>query len=167
MRRRSSILLWAGIGLILWAGSVTLAAERAESGPWPEGTLLKGVDGAVACADSNDVWFFELGQDVNEPTLQMPMGTRFALLPSATLGYLVADVNDRHLPRYRLTGQVTQYHGANFLWTSYFLPLSKLKDANEPGPVEPVEGIVDPNAMAVDKMDSEEMTIPAEIAERR
>ena len=165
MRCRSSILLWAGIGLILWAAPAVWSAERAKSkpGPWHEGTMVKGVDGAVVRGDSNDVWFFELGQDVNEPVLQIPMGTRFALLPSATLGYLVADVNDRHLPRYRLTGQVTQYHGANFLWVSYFLPLSKLKDANEPGPVE---GIVDPNAMSGDKMDSAEMTIPDEIAER-
>lgn len=166
MRRRSSILSWAGIGLILWAGSVALATERAKGGPWPEGTLLKGVDGSVVRTDSNDLWFFEVGQDVNEPAGRIPKGTRFALLPSATLAHLVVDVNDRHLPRYRLTGQVTQYQGANFLWTSYFLPLSKLKDANEPAPGQRSQERVDPNAVAVEQMDSDEMTIPAEIAER-
>lgn len=164
MRHRSSILLWAGIGLILWSAPAVWSAERVEGMSWPEGTLLKGVDGSVVHADSNDLWCFEVGSDVNEPALRVPKGTRFALLPSATLAHLVADVNDRQLPRYRLTGQVTQYHGANFLWLAYFLPLSKLKDANEPAPG--VDGIVDPNAVAVETMDSAGMKIPAEIAER-
>jgi len=168
MRRKSVVTLRTSVALILLVLGGGGGAERIEPkpGPWPEGTTLKGIDGSVIRADSNDLWLFEVGRDVNEITPQIPMGTRFALLSSATLEHLVADVNDRHLPQYRLTAQVTQYRGANFLWTSYFLPLSKLKDANEPAQVEGLERAVDANAVAVDRMDSDEMAIPEEVAAR-
>ena len=156
----------AGVGLILLLAAAAGAAESELPQLLPEGTLLKGVDGTVVCVDSNDLWRFELGADVNETDTRIAAGTRFELLPSAILEHLIVDVNDRQLPRYRLTAQMTQYRGMNFLLPSYYLPLSKLKDANEPALPELPARPADANAVATGTPDSDDMAIPPEIAER-
>jgi hypothetical protein len=139
-------------------------AAKGDAGTKPlrEGTMLKSVDGTIRRADSNDLWYFDVAGDVNEPDLQIPAGTPFALLPSTTLEYLLADANDRQTPRYRLTAQATEYRGTNFLFPSYFLPLSRLRDANEPPTPEPS----DVNVPATGALDGDGMLIPAEIAQR-
>jgi len=161
----------SGMLLILWTAALAGAAERIEPlefkpASWPEGTMLKSVDGSLARLDSNDLWCFEVARDVNEISPPVPKGTRLTLLPSALLEQLVVDVNDRHLPRYRLTAQVTQYRGKNFLWATYYVPLSRLKDANEPAPVEPQAATSDANEVAADALAGAEMPIPEEIARR-
>lgn len=171
MRRKSVVTLRASVALILLVAIAAGGTERIEPleskpKPLPEGTMLKSVDGSVVRLDSNDVWCFEVGRDVNETDPKIPMGTRLALLPSATLEHLVTDVNDRHLPRYRLTAQVTQYHGANFLWAIYYVPLSRLKDANEPAPAALPTGPLDANDVTAGAVASEGMPIPEEIAAR-
>ncbi|NIO32744.1 MAG: hypothetical protein GTN75_13250, partial [Gemmatimonadetes bacterium] len=93
----------------------------------PEATVLDGVDGMVVPTDANDGWFFELTADVNTVNARAAAGTRLPLLPSAILERLIVDVNDRYTPRYRLTAYVTQYQGRDYLFPTYYLPLSKLK----------------------------------------
>ncbi len=100
----------------------------------PEGTVLQSIDGTLAWTEGNDAWSFALSDDVNDAGVLVPAGTRLELLPSATLAQMVADANERLVPQYRLAAQVTRYQGRNFLLASYFLPLSKLQDANEPVP---------------------------------
>lgn len=102
------------------------------SGVLPEGTVLRSVDGALVAADGNDVWFFELSDDVSDASVRVPAGTRLGLLPSRTLAQMIADANERRLPQYRIAAQVTRYQDRNYLLAQYYLPLSKLKDANEP-----------------------------------
>jgi len=128
--------------------------------------MLKSVDGTILRADSNDIWLFEVAQDVNEVDVQLPAGTRFELLPSMTLGDLLVDANDRVTPRYRLTGQVTQYRETNFLLAGYYLPLSKLKDANEPGGLESLPESAGATARAPGAPSGDAMAIPPEIIER-
>ena len=78
----------------------------------PETAVLDRVDGRLLHVDANegpqtqnsafgspDTWLFELTTDVKTPDYQLPAGTRFVLLPSVTLGRLIADVNDRVAPR--------------------------------------------------------------------
>ncbi len=113
---------------------VVLAATT--SGVLPEGAVLRSVDGNLVPVDANDVWLFELSDDVNVADVQVPAGTRLELLPSATLGQMIADANERLVPQYRLVGQVTRYDGRNFVLASYYLPLSKLKDADEPAQMQ-------------------------------
>lgn len=125
------------VGVLASAATGTVAAPGKLL---PEGTVLQGVDGAIVRADSNDIWFFELNEDVNDAGVQVLAGTRLELLPSATLEQMLADANDRLLPRYRLTAQVTRYQGTNFLFASYYLPLSKLKDINEPAQPQDARG---------------------------
>lgn len=134
MRRELTVVLGAGLGLLWLVAVSAVVAEEAVRKPLPEGTVLQGVDGAIVRIDSNDIWFFELSEDVNDAGVQIPAGTRLELLPSATLEQVLADANERLLPQYRLTAQVTRYQGENFLLASYYLPLSKLKDGNEPMP---------------------------------
>ncbi len=131
--KRKWVARWAGLlGLALLVVSATGGAELVIAQLLPEGTVLKSVDGVIVRADSNDVWLFEVTRDVNEADVQLPAGTRLELLPSVTLGDLLVDANDRVVARYRLTGQVTLYRQTNFLLAGYYLPLSKLKDPNEP-----------------------------------
>ena len=96
-----------------------------------EGTVLAGVDGTLVADDVNDLWRFELGEDVNDVGVSVAAGTRFTLLPSAVLEALIADVNDRQAARYKLSATVTRYRGRNFLFASRFLPLSKLRSSEE------------------------------------
>jgi hypothetical protein len=70
--------------------------------------------------------------DVKTPDYRLPAGTRFVLLPSATLARLITDVNERSAPRYRLSARVTRYQGKNSLFPTYYLPLSKFKDDKSP-----------------------------------
>ena len=166
--KRESITRWqAAVALVLYMVTAGWAGEPMAPTLLLEGTMLKSVDGVVVPADGNDLWRFEVGPDANETSPLTPAGTRLALLPSATLERLVTDANDRQSPRYRLTGQVTQYREANFLWVIYYVPLSKWKDANEPAPTPaPIEPVVEPNAVTTDRADGEELAIPEVIAER-
>ncbi len=91
-----------------------LCARRPRK-PLPETAVLDRVDGRLLHIDANDTWLFELAAEVKMPEYQRPAGTRFVLLPSATLGRLIADVNDRAAPRYRLLARVTSYQGRNYL----------------------------------------------------
>ncbi len=140
-------------------------AVAAPSKLLPEGTVLQGVDGAIVRADSNDIWLFELNEDVNDAGVQVLTGTRLELLPSATLEQMLADANDRLLPRYRLTAQVTRYQGTNFLFASYYLPLSKLKDINEPAQPQNAQGAPDATQAGTDRS-SGALAIPPEVLEK-
>lgn len=93
----------------------------------PETAILDRVDGRLVHVDANDTWLFELTQEVKTPDYTLLPGRRFVLLPSATLGRLIADVNERVAPRYRLSARVTRFDGQNYLFPTYFLPLSKFK----------------------------------------
>jgi hypothetical protein len=161
------IARWGGVlGWILLAVSLAGGADLVLPTVLSEGTILKSVDGTILQADSNDVWHFEVTEDVNEVDLQLAAGTRFRLLPSMTLGDLLIDANDRVAPRYRLTGQLTEYRETNYLLPGYYLPLSKLKDANEPGGLESLPDLTGTSAGAANEPTGAAMTIPPEILER-
>ena len=93
-----------------------------------DATVLSSVDGKLVHVDVNDTWWFEFTARVKGDKYEIPAGTRLRLLPSSTLERLIADVNDRYTPSYRLSAQITRYRGVNFLLATYFLPLSKFKD---------------------------------------
>jgi len=130
MRGKSRTL--AVVATLALAGAA-LGAQSVAGKPLPEATMLNAVDGKLLHMDANDTWWFELTGEVKSETFRLAEGTRFLLLPSAILEQLIADVNDRFVPTYRLTARVTRYQGANFLLATYFLPLSKFKsDKPEP-----------------------------------
>jgi hypothetical protein len=138
-----------------------------------DGFALAGVDGRLIGSDSNDVWFFELSEDVNDYRAVAKAGTRLELLASSTLERMVADAQTRSSPAYRLwNAEVTRYKGRNFLFPRYFLPLRKTEDRRqktEDGKEE-TEGesqISDPNTseVAIDEP-NDILTVPPEIIER-
>ncbi len=151
----------AAIVLVLELAGVGLCAQPTVAGPLAEATVLSGVDGRLVHLDANDTWWFEFTAQVKGKKYQIPAGTRLKLLPSGTLERLIADVNDRYAPLYRLSARVTQYHGANFLLATYFLPLSKFKgdEGSEDGGQKTEGGTADLPA-------DPELGIPPEIIEK-
>jgi len=136
--------------------------ERSTPRLLAEGTVLSAVNGRLIADDANDLWRFELSDDVNDVRMRIAAGTRFTLLPSAVLESLIVDVRGRQAARYKLSATVTRYRGENFLFASRFLPLSKLKgteaigaDPNAPGGDENVGAGGDEPALA--------MAIPPEV----
>jgi len=157
MRDKSRIL---GTALVLAMAGAGLAAQPVANKPLPEATMLNSVDGKLVRVDANDAWWFELTDEVKSQTFRLAAGTRFMLLPSVVLEQLIADVNDRFAPTYRLTAQVTRYQEANFLLATYFLPLSRFKsDKPEAADARP--------KIAADNLPIDpELAVPPEILEK-
>lgn len=148
------------------AALVSASAAQPSAAPLvPDGTVLQGIDGTLTRDDSNDLWLFQFARDVNGVSGALPAGSQLEVLASSILDSMVADANDRLLPRYRLSALVTRYRGANYLFPSYYLPLSKLKDANEPESSEAVEEDADVQA-ETDIQSNGALEIPEEVLER-
>jgi hypothetical protein len=155
--------------VVLGAGGAGLGGLPQVRKLLPEATVLDRLDGKIIHVDANDTWLFELERDVNSVDVRMPAGTRLVLLPSATLGKLIADMNDRAGPQYRLTVRVTQYQGRNYLIPTYFLPLSKLKSDETPedgGQRTENSGAHPPSAIPKAQSGGPELTIPPEILQQ-
>ncbi len=167
---------------LLLATGAAFAAQPAARKLLPETAVLDRVDGKLLHVDANegpqtqnyafgnpDTWLFELTMEVKTPEYRLPAGTRFVLLPSGTLGQLVADVNDRVAPRYRLSARVTLYRGKNYLFPFYYLPLSKFKDDKNPadGGQKPEAGTPNPHsALRTPQLNEPELVVPPEVLER-
>ncbi len=156
---------WMILGMILPAAASAQAVESAPTRLIPDGTVLQAVDGSLTYSDANDLWLFRFARDVNGVRDALPAGSGLEVLPSAILDSMIADANDRLLPRYRLSALVTRYRGTNYLFPSYYLPLSKLKDANEPTEAEVVEerGEAEPE---MEMVPNGGLEIPEEVLER-
>lgn len=148
--------------LALLLAGPAFCAQPAARKPLPETAVLDRVDGNIIHVDANDTWLFELTMEVKTPDYRLPAGTRFVLLPSGTLGRLSADVNDRVAPRYRLSARVTLYRGKNYLFPTYWLPLSKFKTDKNPedGGQKAEVGTPKP------KSSEPELVIPPEVLEQ-
>jgi len=123
--------------LVIFIGAIASAAgfgpvTALEPQLLRDGFALAGVDGKLIRSDSNDVWFFEFNQDVNDYRANVKAGTRLELLPSSALGQMVADARTRSRPAYRLwNAEVTKYKGRNFIFPRYFLPLREPKETKQ------------------------------------
>ena len=172
------------ITIVLIGGVVAAAGFRTDTAPEPpllrDGFALTGVDGMLIGSDSNDLWFFELNEDVNDYRVVAKAGTRLELLPSSTLERMIANARKRSTPTYRLwNAEVTRYKGRNFIFPRYFLPLrepedgkpktddkaQKTEDRKEDAESKPE--IPDPNTseIAVDEP-NDVLTVPPEIIDR-
>jgi hypothetical protein len=155
--------------ILLLASGTALSAQPAAHKLLPETAVLDRVDGKLLHVDANDTWLFELTMEVKTPEYRLPAGARFVLLPSVTLGRLVADVNDRVAPRYRLSARVTLYRGQNYLFPTYYLPLSKFKDDKTPeseGQKTEDSTTNPPSALRTPQSKEPELAIPPEVLEK-
>jgi hypothetical protein len=123
MTERFTILL-----KLLFISSIILTAGAVPP-TLREGMSLAGIDGKLT--EEQDKWFFELESDLTDGEAFVRAGQKIQLLPSATLEKMTADAEKRATTGYRIWGTVTQYQHANFIFPLYFLPLSKVIDANE------------------------------------
>ena len=113
-----------------------------------EGLALAAVDGEII--EANNTWFFKFDSDIKDDEGPISAGETIQLLPSAMLEKIVADLNSRSKASYRLWGKVTKYKDENFIFPTYFLPLSKIKPLESPEPEQkekkkPDVAINDPN----------------------
>ena len=133
-----------------------------------DGLSLASVDGKLIGSDSNDVWLFELSEDVNDLGSVVKAGTKLGLLPSSTLEKMVADAKTRSTPVYRLWNtDVTQYKRRNFLFPRYFLPLSNRKEDEKQKTEDAGPAASEPNAPKIDVDEPNDiLTIPPEILAR-
>lgn len=162
-RRPAAGSVAACVVLTVLLTSTTFAAEPAPAKPPVDGAILTAGDGKLIPGGAADLWFFELVADVNTVNGPIVAGTRFELLPCTTLEAMVADVNDRFTPLYRLTARVTRYSGKSFLFPSYFLPLSKPKSGEStPEPGHPPVLRPPVNTSEPDP----ELTIPQEVLDK-
>ena len=163
--------------VILMSGIAAASGFGPETVPEPlllrDGFALTRVDGKLIGSDSNDVWFFELSEDVNDDRATAEAGTRLELLPSSTLEKMIADVKKRSTPAYRLwNAEVTRYRGRNFIFPRYFLPLrktedggQKAKDKNQKTESGPRPYEIGNSEVAIDEP-NDILTMPPEIIER-
>ncbi|MEN6575897.1 MAG: hypothetical protein ABFD90_06090 [Phycisphaerales bacterium] len=161
MRNEWIVASGVAIVLVLGLAGVGLCAQPIVTKPLADATILSGVDGKLVHADANDAWWFEFTAQVKGDKYEVSAGTRMKLLPSGTLELLIADVNDRYAPLYRLSAQVTRYQGTNFLLATYFLPLSKFK-----GDEKADDKVQKPEGGTVSPPVDPELGIPPEIVER-
>jgi hypothetical protein len=160
--RAAALCIWR-LAFCILVSSAYLGAQAGVRKPLPEGTVLNAVDGKLAHVDVNDVWLFELSEDVNNVSGRIAAGAKLEVLPSAMLGLLIADVNDRQAPTYRLSAMVTQYNGRNYLFPTYYLPLSKLQ-GTEPVTSQDQQPQMPGGITPGDK--SADLTIPPEVIEK-
>jgi len=121
-------------------------ASKVREGALRDGFLLAGVDGKLLTQDSNDRWLFELGTDVNDGRFFVKTGSAIELLPSSGLEKMTYDVKKRSSGNYRLWGKVTKYEDKNFIFPTYFLPLSKVESQEIQQPEQPApQSLNEPN----------------------
>jgi hypothetical protein len=143
--------------------STSFGAQKSPAKPPADGTILTSVDGKLI-PGIGDTWLFELVADANSVSGIVAAGTRFELLSCAAMELLIADVNDRYAPMYRLSARVTRFRGKSFLFPTYYLPLSKLKDAKSAAASS--EGAGNLGAPVQGGESEPDLTIPPEVMEK-
>jgi len=148
--------------------AVVFGATADEQSLLQDGFILMSIDGEVNGPDSGDKWFFKFNVDVNdEGKGVVKTGAILELLPSVTLEKIIADVNQRPVRDYRLWGRATKYKGRNFIFPTYFLPLSKvdkLQPSKETEQLQKQEGQPDAN-IPLKKSEPEQISGPNDILE--
>lgn len=193
MDKRLTILTLAFFVLAISAAS-GLAAEALDEILLWDGFVLTGVNGKLIPAvlpgksekasdintplgrrpmlvSSESGWFYEFATDVNDLRVKASAGTTLELLPSSTLEKLIADVNEHSASTYRLSGRVTKYKGANFIFPNYFLPVSTIAKRQPPIDQKPTEAIQstpekEPKQQPAVSEPNDLLTMPKEIMER-
>ena len=117
---------------LLWDGFVLMGVNGKMTPTILPGKSEKAVDSNAPFGHNpnqnsgESKWFYEFAADVNDLRVKAPAGTTLKLLPSSTLEKLIADVNERSVNTYRLSGWVTKYKGRNFIFPNHFLPVSTI-----------------------------------------
>ena len=126
--------------VVLVGGGVCPAKSKIK--PLRDGFSLEGVDGNVV-EDANGWLFVPLAAMVDDQGV-VKAKTKLRILPSSGLERLIQQKADGEGDSFRLWGKVTRYEDENFVFATYFLPITEanetepqLKEVKIGGPNEP------------------------------
>ncbi len=102
-----------------------------------DGFMIDGFDGRIS--SRGDLWYFSPFESLTDGKGSLTAGTDVQILPSSMLEKLSAAVTEKS-KNFRIWGKFTKYQNTNFVYLSYFLPVT---EANQPSEVE--TEAVDPN----------------------
>lgn len=151
MGKRFRIIVLGFITTVLSAAA--FGADAGEKVLLRDGSVIKGMEGRLSLVqaddevayirfDGNDVWLFELGEDVNDFRSVLKAGAKLQLLPSTALEKIVADFENHPGGTYRLWGRITKYKGVNYIYSYYFLPVVEMAPMEFDEPNDAVEAVV-------------------------
>lgn len=150
--------------LVFLAGTTTLSGAQATRWAKPEplrdGFLLAGLDGKLTKSGNEDSWFFEFASAVTDDKGLIEAGQQVRLLACSTLEKMTAEAQAQNAwASYRLWGTVTKYKNENFIFATYFLPVSEAKPSEPAGAQQEKAGpkINEPNDVIIIPADALEM----------
>jgi len=125
-----------------------------------DGLALSGLNGKLTRPKSNDIWFYELYEDLSDDRGKIKAGTSVEVLPSSALEKVTAAIEHKQPPhQYRLWGRLTRFRGKNYIFAIYFLPIAKVKQIT-PAESKPQENKTAPNDP------NDPLTFPPEIMDK-
>jgi len=128
--------------------------------PLRDGFKLKSAEGLLSKDAKTHKWVFTADADISDGRAIVKAGQAIEMLPSSTLEKMTVDMEkDLSIP-VRLWARVTKYRGKNFLFATYFVPMSKT--AEEEPKSKPPEDKQDEPAIEP----QEDSIIPADIMEK-
>jgi len=115
------------ITILLILNSICLAQNPSQK-PLPvrDGFVLDGIDGKIT--SENGRWFFTVFEPLTDGKGVMNPQVAVAILPSSMLEKLASTVSAKNAS-FRIWGKLTTYGTENFVYLSYFLPIT---ETNEP-----------------------------------
>ena len=129
--------------------------------PLRDGFTLTSTEGLLSKDVKTNKWFFSADEDISDGKAVVKAGRTIEMLPSSTLEKMTADMEkDLSIP-VRLWARVTKYRGKNFLFATYFVPMSETTEQPQPKP-KPAEDKQDEPAIEP----QEDSIIPADIMEK-
>ncbi len=129
------------IALLITASQSELctAALKHKAKLLQEGFVVAGLDGEMAKVGDNGEWFVKLDKTIADDKGQIRAGQLIQLLPASSLEKIIADAKKDSPSGIRLWGRVTRYGNKNFIFPTYYLPLTEAQPerATPSTPAEP------------------------------
>jgi hypothetical protein len=125
----------------------------------PDSFVLRNIEGRLI-KQNKDLWLFDTNSPSSNKKERPDIKEMLEILPSSALDSVTVDANLSDIDC-RLWGRVTKYKGRNFIFPTYFLPLSEAnqpsltsqqsQEENEPAITEPNDELLIPKEI-LDKL---------------
>jgi hypothetical protein len=146
MKRTVTVIL-----LLIFSVVATASGQgHGQSRPLRDGFVIDGIDGKISL--NGDSWFFRTFEPLTDGKGSLSPQTDVRILPSSMLEKLSTVVTPEK-NSYRIWGKFTEYEDKNFIYLSYFLPITA-EEVNEPNEMLPApdaneEKIIPDNVLAL------------------
>jgi len=108
-----------------------------------DGFMIDGIDGKIS--SQGDIWYFEVFEPLTDGRGVLATDSAVQILPSSMLEKLAKAVSDEN-KSFRIWGKFTKYQNKNFIYLSYFLPITEVNQpAVEPAPADANEEKIIPD----------------------